>query len=66
MVKTNLIQKAVQQYDHTVVGSFVTSFPGLRRFWMHKEHRGPGIFSHAYDVKGSKVVERTRVHWGSE
>jgi len=34
-------------------------FPGPHRFWLHKEHGGPGIFSHVCDIKGRKVVDRT-------
>ena len=37
----------------------VSSFPGLCHFQLHKEWRGPGIFSHVCDVQGRKVVERT-------
>jgi len=34
----------------------LASFPGPRHVWLHKDHRGPGIFSHVHDVKGRKVV----------
>ena len=37
----------------------LASFPGLRHIWLHEERRGPDIYSHMRDVKGSKVVERT-------
>ena len=35
------------------------SFPGPRRFRLHDERGGPGIFLHVHDIKGRKVVERT-------
>ena len=37
----------------------VALFPGLCHLWLREERGGPGIFSHACDIKGRKVVERT-------
>ena len=45
----------------------LASYPGLRCFGLHKEHRGPGIFSHVCDVKGRKVVDLIeRGHTGAQ
>ena len=51
--------------EKALCGIKVALFPGLHQFRLHKERRGPGIFSHMHDVKGRKVVERIYLNVGA-